>query len=507
MSRKLTLNSLSGTFLYFANIVVAFIMSPVLIRALGNRDYGLWELVLSLMGYMGLLDLGIGAALVRFVSVEDGKQDGDGLQETISTSFFFFIAVGLVAALILSLLSLKPEIVGGGEIGDVANLQIVFLLLAFNALMLFPLQVFTATLMGVQRHYLINNVRVVLVIVQACSTYLLLQKFDSHGLIILAFVTPVFSALQLFFLSYAVVSSPQLPKISFAAVSFVKVREMAVFAVKSALMLIASRLQSQSVPIIISHVVGLSSVVYFVLPNQLMRYARGLSLAIAFPLAPYFGAAVGRGDHLQLVKSWLMSTQALQIVSLAMPIFLFFFGEPFLELWLGLEYARAGHYVLYILIVGLVADSLAINAYNILTAHNAHGRCAFGWLILSAISIPCGIAGAYLWGVEGVTAAAVMVTVFGNLMTLGIACRLMSVSPVVYIRCTIGKLLIPLTILIVLLYLLHITQPISSYLIMVLHIILGGFSYLISVVLLVVDTQNRKKIWAKVGGILARQGK
>ena len=55
LRKKLLLNSLSGTSLYLINIVVAFIMSPVIIRALGNRDYGLWELVMSVIGYMGLL--------------------------------------------------------------------------------------------------------------------------------------------------------------------------------------------------------------------------------------------------------------------------------------------------------------------------------------------------------------------------------------------------------------------------------------------------------------------
>jgi len=57
MSRKLLLNSLSGASLYLVSIVAAFIMSPVYIKALGNRDYGLWELVMSVIGYMGLLDL------------------------------------------------------------------------------------------------------------------------------------------------------------------------------------------------------------------------------------------------------------------------------------------------------------------------------------------------------------------------------------------------------------------------------------------------------------------
>jgi O-antigen/teichoic acid export membrane protein len=181
MSRKLVLNSLSGTALYGVNIVVAFIMSPIIIRALGNRDYGLWELVMSVIGYMGLLDLGIGPALVRFVAVADGKQDKDDLQKTISTSFVFFVVVGVAAVLSFLLLGYFPAIIAGSEAKDIANLGTVFMLLGLNAGMTFPLQVFIATLMGVQRHYFINNVRILLLVVRAATNYYFLTAYPGKG--------------------------------------------------------------------------------------------------------------------------------------------------------------------------------------------------------------------------------------------------------------------------------------------------------------------------------------
>jgi len=196
MNKRVLANSLSGTSLYFVNIVVAFIMAPVLIHTLGNRDYGLWELVMSVIGYMGLLDLGIGTALVRFVSFADGKNDPVDMQQTISTSFFFFGALGFVAVSFFLFFSLYPQLIAGPDIKDVANLRTVFLLLSINAIFLFPLQTFVATLMGVQRHFFINNVRIVLLVTQASLTYYLLQLYPDHGLVVLALLLPFFTALQ-----------------------------------------------------------------------------------------------------------------------------------------------------------------------------------------------------------------------------------------------------------------------------------------------------------------------
>ena len=156
-----------------------------------------------------------------------------------------------------------------------------------------------------------------------------------------------------------------------SAVTLPKLKELFTFGAKSARMLVASRLQNQSVPLIIGNVIGLGHIVYFVMPNRLVDYGRGLSQAVGFPLTPYFGAAIGRGDHEDLTKSWLNSTLALQIVSIVMPVIIIFYGETFSGLWIGQEYAVAGHAVLYVLSAGLVADSLAINAFRILAVNQA----------------------------------------------------------------------------------------------------------------------------------------
>ena len=251
MSKKLLLNSLSGTTLYVANVAVAFVMSPVYIRALGNRDYGLWELVMSVIGYMGLLDLGVGTALVRFVAVADGKANREDLQKTISTAFVFFSIVAGIASLLFFLLSNKPELIAGKETSKIANLSIVFILLGINACMLFPLQVFTATLMGIQRHYYINCVRLVLLVLNAFLNYFLLQHYIGYGLVVMAIVTPTITLVQFILFAGAIWLDKTIPPISLKAVTRNKVTEIFSFGGKTAILMVASRLQNLSVvPII-----------------------------------------------------------------------------------------------------------------------------------------------------------------------------------------------------------------------------------------------------------------
>ncbi|WP_306549711.1 lipopolysaccharide biosynthesis protein [Desulfobulbus sp.] len=494
MSKKLLLNSLTGTTLYVANVVVAFIMSPVYIHALGNRDYGLWELVLSVVGYMGLLDLGIGGSLVRFVSIADGRQDKKDLQQTMSTACAFFVPVGVVAFLLFSMLSYSPGLIAGQEIRDIANLETVFLLLGINAAMLFPLQVFTATLSGMQRHYFLNSVRIVLLITRAGVSYYLLLRYPGKGLLVMALLQPCYTAVQVLLFVGAVILDRDIPNVALSAVSRKKAREMMLFSLKSAAMMVASRLQNQSVPLIIGHVIGLGHIVYFVMPNRLIDYAKGFSRAIGFPLVPYFGATIGKGNVEVLKNSWLNTTLALQIVSLGMPIVIFFCGETFLELWIGPEYSAAGRLVLYLLLVGLVADSFATNAFSILTAQGKHGKPALMWLVFSVLSVPLGVGGGYLWGVVGVAAGTSITTVLGNIFTVVMACAVMRIPLWTYFRMTLIRIFPALLLLGLSLWIFKMLFIEKSYMNILIQIGVSGAIYLLAIWKFSLDENVRNSV-------------
>jgi len=493
LKKKLVLNSLSGVTLYFVNIVVVFVMSPVIIKALGNRDYGLWELVMSVIGYMGILDLGVGPALVRFVSVASGKQDRDDMQQTISTAFVFFLGIGVVSMLSFTFLGYSPHIIAGKEIQDIANIGTVFLLFGLNAGIMLPSQVFIATLMGVQRHYFINFSRSALIIVRSILAYYLLQRFYGKGLIIMAMLEPVFTTIQFILFVVAVQLDKQIPEMRLAAVTWYKFKELFTFGVKNATMTIASRLQNQSVPFIISNVIGLGSIVYFVMPNRLIDYGKGLAMAIAFPLTPYFGATFGKGDHAELVKSWLTTTLVLQTVTLVMPIIIFFYGETFLSLWIGKVYADAGRGVIYILLIGLFFDAVATNALRMLLVQGKHGKIAVIWLMLSAVSIPMGIIGASLWGVPGVALGTTTTMVIGSLVTIVMTCTNMQVTLKTYFYETLYRLLLPLSLLGATLLVLRKSFQIVGYGNIVLQLTIGGFVYLISVWFVTLNADLRKQ--------------
>jgi len=100
--RTLVRNTLANTAAQFTQMASAFVFMPFLIARFGLDDYGLFLLAGSLSGYLGLLDLGVGASLVKFISAHRARSEQDELSGTISTALIFYSAIGVVAALLMT---------------------------------------------------------------------------------------------------------------------------------------------------------------------------------------------------------------------------------------------------------------------------------------------------------------------------------------------------------------------------------------------------------------------
>lgn len=501
MSKRLFLNSLSGTVLYIVNIVIMFVMSPVIVKTLGNRDYGIWEIIMSVVGYMGLLDLGIGPALLRYVAVEHSADDKEQLQQTISTSLAFFAIIGVFAACTLLGFSRYPSFIVGRESINLGYLTSVLCVFALNAFFVFPLNVLTATLLGIQRHYFVNSTRMVLGIIRACIAYYLLLTYPVQGLLMLALLEPLFNLLQFFLYAVVLQRDPGLPRFSLSACSFEKMKELFNYGSKSALLMIASRIQNTSLPFVISTMLGVSNVIYFTMPSRLIDYAKGFALAMGFPLTPYFAAQMTGYDKGTVRTSWLQTTLAFQIITMAMPLVVFFCGKRFLSIWLGKEYGLAGQGVLYCLATALLVESVAPNASKILLASGHHGRAALLWLVLAVASIPIAVFGAYMWGVTGVAIGSSVALIVGNIMMLKMACSDVEVGLTEYFDQTIRRLIIPLMVLLFCLWLSGFIFSVENYFHLVLQVSVSGLIYLIAIWFITLSRDNKMRITARLEAI------
>jgi O-antigen/teichoic acid export membrane protein len=477
----LIFNASSGTILYLLSVVVTFLLTPVIVNSLGRFDYGLWEMLVSIVGYMGILDLGIGPALLRNVAISNAQNDSIGLQKTFSTALIFFCCVSLISILFYTFLFLFPEFLFGNEQNDLSRLRIVIIMFAINTCIVFPTNVYVGTLFGFQQHFYVNITRGILLILNGIFTYFLLKFKYADGLLVLASLQFLSNVIQFVVYTFLIKNNNLLIFVSFNYFSFQMLRELFLYGVKSSILMISSRLQFATMPFIIAKAASVDSIIFYSIPCRLIDYARGFSLAVGFPLTPHFTSLIGKNDRDALIGSWLESALFLQIITGSMVIFLYFCGDLFLKLWIGNNYLISGSGVVTALLVGMLFQAFSPNSLQMLLASSQHGKVALLHLIFALFSIPMAYFSTLYYGVIGAAFSNSFVISILSVITLTAACSFLNVSFLTYIKKSIVPLLPSLIILGFSLWIINYHFAPSNYIGLIINVFIGCAVYYVSI--------------------------
>ena len=79
-------------------VAAAFVSIPFIIRGIGPDRFGVLSLIWALIGYMGLLDLGLGRALTQMVARKLGSGDERNIPKLVWTSVVVMFVLGVAGA-------------------------------------------------------------------------------------------------------------------------------------------------------------------------------------------------------------------------------------------------------------------------------------------------------------------------------------------------------------------------------------------------------------------------
>jgi O-antigen/teichoic acid export membrane protein len=89
----------------FVSIIIGLLYTPIMLRLLGQSEYGLYSLIGSVVGYLSILDLGLGNAIVRYTARNRavGDKEAESSLNGMFIALYSVIAVLTIAASLLVL--------------------------------------------------------------------------------------------------------------------------------------------------------------------------------------------------------------------------------------------------------------------------------------------------------------------------------------------------------------------------------------------------------------------
>jgi O-antigen/teichoic acid export membrane protein len=355
-------NSAYSTIGFILPVFTMLFFTPQLVRRMGHEGYGLWHVAISSLGLMGSLELGLGAAVAKYIAEYNSSQDTDGLSSVTTIGFVLSLIVGVV--LTLPLYQLAPQIahlfhasnIASDQVEEaikLASLGFIPLLLKNNGL---------AVPRGLQRFGILTAMQLGQNVLTVVVAFIVTLLSDSIEWVVLSTIL----LMWLFSLGSLVIAFRMLRTLNVRFLfSSAYLRRMFSFMTFAGLDGIGRQVFSSMDRLAVGVVLGLSDVAYYTVAIGIANKFIALASALTEALMPAASVWYATGNMQRLWKYFRRSTAGLVLLNLGLGGALLVLSGPFLRFWMGEDFARPALVPFRILILVYAVMSLTAPAYQI----------------------------------------------------------------------------------------------------------------------------------------------
>ena len=493
MLRSLLASTASNGSRFAVTTIITLVMTPVYIRELGNYDYGIWEIMMSVVGYLGLLDMGLRPTISRFTAYLSRSDDPAEQSALFATSLCMMAAVGVLISMALLTWSMTFPGVLAPDSDSAGRYATLIQIFAVHVVLSFPYFSLESTYEGRLFYTTKNNISIGHSIISATFLYHYLPQFDP--LLLLVTVNVVMTASKLVLL-FAILHTSSYGEYRFHPGHFSPsmMFRMLRFGGKALAQGIAGQVSKRADPLIIGAFLGPQKIVFFNLGSMLLERVKDSTQIMGHAFMPAFSTLHSASDQKTMDKYFQTGTKYIYGLAAASCAGLAAIGDVFISLWIGPEYGAEVRPIIWILAAtALVGGALPLHN-RFLMALNSHGILAIIYSARAVINVVLTLLLVRPFGLVGVASA----TLIGQLVTApfvwAAVFRHLAMSPTTYVRSTLlpilGSTMVMMTCVVVALQLF----PMDGWYRLLGIVALGVVVYVPLFVFGVLDSDDRRNL-------------
>jgi O-antigen/teichoic acid export membrane protein len=351
-------NALYSLIEYSAQPALMVISAPYLVARLGLDQYGIWMLVSSFTGTIGIVQLGLGDATIKYISAYKARNDTLGVSRIISA---ILALSGLLAAFpALFLLAAAPLLVHhvfkihpAHYVAAVRAIQIGGLILWVQCIYL----VFANCLKACEKYGPPAKISVLVRSVTVVGAIYLVSL--GYGVVYILLLSAAAALFGTGLLAFAVQRALDLPTLrpSFDRRTW---KEIFGFGLYSWFQSGAGLAFSQADRFLIAITLGTTPLTYYTLCVQVAQQIHGLVGAAFSFLFPHISGKHEVANRNGVKNAFRLAVLVNLALSLLLTAPLVFWGRKLLTIWMGPTFAQNSYLVLIILALGFCLVSLNV---------------------------------------------------------------------------------------------------------------------------------------------------
>ena len=428
--RLIAINSASKYATLVVSNLIAFFLTPYLIRTLGPTLLGLKTLAYQALQFVGLAHTAMGISYERYAKMNYARGELDELNSNLAAGFL----VSVVAALLFAAGSVALAIYAGPLFGLPEDLlgtaRPVFLVIGFSTAFLILTGVWETPVFVKERFYL-QDLGVLVTSIAAAVLVVVAFEYGTPSIVFWVLVSNgtlvLWRLLVMMPMAYRLLPSF---RVAFSLIrSSHQLREMMAFGGLNFIGGVGFLLYYTSDSILISNLreLGPDWIVYYNVAQRWDPQIRVLVMAFVGTLLPLMTAQVSRREEGALQSTFLRGTRYSLLVGIGPAVLLVAYAVPFLRHWVGESFARESAPVLQLIMVQFLLCIPERMAYNVNIAHARMRGPVF-------VALACGVLNVVLsivfvrwagWGLMGIAAGSVAALLLISAYSVVYALRLM----------------------------------------------------------------------------------
>lgn len=399
--------------------IISILYTPIMLRLLGQSEYGLYNLSNSIIGYLGVLDFGIGNAVIRYTAKYKALEDKDGESNLYGMFIVIYSILAVLVMLAGSFLVKNNHLFFSSSLtqDEMTRIQFMMALMIFNLAISFPFGIFGAIITA---HEQFVFPKLVAIVRQVLNPFvmipLLLLGYKSLGMTVATTcLNLIFIWINLYY-CFKVLKI----KVKFNKMDFSVLKEIMGYSFFIFLNMIVDKVYWSTDQFILGSIRGTVAVAVYSIGSTFNQYYMNFSTAISGVFLPKVTKMVTRNVSNEELSNLFIRTGRIQFIILSFILSGFILvGKEFIAIWAGEGYEQS-YFIALLVMIPLTIPLIQNLGITILQAKNMHHFRSNIYIIIAVLNVIVSIPLAKMYGGIGCALATGISMVIGNIIIINI---------------------------------------------------------------------------------------
>lgn len=410
---ELKLGAMLSYLSLFLGTFIQILYTPIMLRLLGKSEYGLYTLANSVIGYLGVLDFGLGNAIVRYTAKYKALNDKEG---EYNLNGMLVIVYSIIALLVIAagslIISNSDSIFSNSlSIKEQSTMKILIMIMVFNMAISLPFGIFSAIVTAYEKFTFQKILTILRSIINPFVILpLLFMGYKSIGMVIATTFINILYILVNVYYCFKVLNI----KIKFNNLELSLFKEIFGYSFFVFLNMIVDKIYWGTDQLILGVVSGTTMVSIYAIGSQINSYYMQFSTAISGVFLPRVTQMITREASDNEISDLFIKIGRIQYLILAFIMCGFIIiGKDFIRIWAGDGY-ESSYYIVLAVMIPLTIPLIQNLGLTILQAKNMHQFRSNIYIIIALINVVISIPLAKILGGFGCAIASGMCFLIGN---------------------------------------------------------------------------------------------